>query len=931
MATGESLTQYRQPRSSRWLVLVLLIAPIVVMFAPVLFANRTFGFRDGAHFYHPLFQWIAAEWGQGRVPLWNPQENSGLPILADATSSIFYPGKLLFTLPIPFAYRYNLYVVGHVLLAAVGMYSLARRLSASQPTAVLAALAYACGGNVVFQYCNVVFLIGAAWLPAALLAIEEVVSNRCWRGMLFLAFVLAMMILGGDPQMAYHALLAAGLRLLCQWCCRTPSAAASTTASLPILREPTRWWLAPLQLAGAAVFAFLLAAVQILPSSEATKSSERAAFTRPRNIFEAAATIRASSPHDSLLKETPSEAIAAGIFGQPEKSSHQDRAYNFSVSPWRLIEFVWPNVSGRPFPISRNWIGQLPGSTSPWTPSLYLGLLPFLVGVFAIRCWKTDATTRWLSTLVLIFTLASFGWYGLGWVVREFYASVLKGDSSQLSIGSPVGGVYWLMVTLLPTYIYFRYPAKLMVVAVCALCGLGAVNADRLFAERNDRWTAGLRLFGQVSTLLAFIVWCASSYLIKLPMKPSQSFGPFDGHGASVDAITALLHAAVVAWLLQLILQKLWTVPSTEKQRWQWAIVGLTAVELVVANASMIFTAPAAMWSEPGPAAIAIRDDLAAQTAANENPGTVRPEPRIFRGGYQTWHAHSFAKTQSASRLQELVRWEHDTLFPKYHLASGLPLVESYGSLKLLDYESLLHVARGYSKLEFEGTRIPNPVALRMTACEYLLLPANAEVPFAERVTPDKQITLPENLSIWRMKKTQPRAWIVHHVVQLPPLTNTLDLPAVDARAAEVLTGMVDGKRKLRDFQRTAVVETDLPLSDVLLHTDPAAENSSTCEVLIDEPQHIQLKAKLARPGLLVLADSWSSGWQASLQSTAPQPLTIHRTNRCFRGIELPAGELTIDFHYRPTSFYRGGLISGISWLVLIGCCVFLGWRRQTC
>ena len=108
---------------------------------------------------------------------------------------------------------------------------------------------------------------------------------------------------------------------------------------------------------------------------------------------------------------------------------------------------------------------------------MYLGLLPLLAGVVALRFWKTDSTTRWLSWLVLIFALGSLGWYGLGWLVRETYASILHGNSSKLSVGAPVGGVYWLMVTLLPTYVYFRYPSKLMVVAVGALCAASAPAA----------------------------------------------------------------------------------------------------------------------------------------------------------------------------------------------------------------------------------------------------------------------------------------------------------------------------------------------------------------------------------------------------------------------------------------------------------------------
>src|SRR4051812_31873245 len=177
------------------LIWLLILHPVAALFGPVLFTDRSFAMRDAAHFYHPLFQWTAKEWGAGRVPLWNPDENCGVPVVADASSSVFYPGKLLFALPLDFTLCYKLYVIGHVLLAAAGSYLLARHWKSSQMAAGTAALAYACGGNVVFQYCNVVFLIGAAWLPFAALAADKMLQNQNWRAAISLGVVLALMIL----------------------------------------------------------------------------------------------------------------------------------------------------------------------------------------------------------------------------------------------------------------------------------------------------------------------------------------------------------------------------------------------------------------------------------------------------------------------------------------------------------------------------------------------------------------------------------------------------------------------------------------------------------------------------------------------------------------------------------------------------------------
>ena len=77
----------------------------------------------------------------------------------------------------------------------------------------LSALAYAFGAPILFQYCNIIYLIGAAWLPLGVHAVDRWVRlGRRW-GLLGLAIVLSMQTLGGDPQAAY--LLGPGEHRLC--------------------------------------------------------------------------------------------------------------------------------------------------------------------------------------------------------------------------------------------------------------------------------------------------------------------------------------------------------------------------------------------------------------------------------------------------------------------------------------------------------------------------------------------------------------------------------------------------------------------------------------------------------------------------------------------------------------------------------------------
>lgn len=920
----------RMPFLTRQMIVPLLTAlsAIVAMFSPVLLFDRSLAMRDAAHFYRPLFEWCAGEWTAGRVPLWNPQENCGVPVLADASSSLFYPGKLIFWLPIDFAARYNLYVVGHLLLAAIGSYTLARFWKASAGAAAFAALAYACGGSVLFQYCNVVFLIGAAWLPFAMAAIETMQSARSWRAALALGVVLALMILGGDPQMAYHVLLLAGIYLLLRtWSRDLPSGESPVVINADPMKFTRGERLRTLAVGAclcilAAGTAALLAAIQILPSAEATHYSERAAFNRPRNIYEAASVAAQPAATAQPLKESKRESIVRGLFGTAEPGSHHDLAFDFSIGPWRLAEYFWPNVGGKMFPTHRRWMSLLPAEGRAWTPSLYLGLLPILLALSAMRIRRGSVRERWLSVIAILFTLASFGMYGVGWLAQEVHHWLAGRESQPLAIGDPVGGLYWLMVTLLPTYVYFRYPAKLLPLAALALSQLGAIGLDRATAEPRPRTATALKWFAMASAFVAFVWWCLGPRVLGSIVRADSSLGPFDAAGSHRDVLFALVQGAAVAAAALWLLKQAWR-DGENANRWRNWLVGLTAVELVVANAWLVATAPADLWRNESPIATAIRADAPRVTAA------AAPPPKLYRGNLAGWRPSSFRLARSNSRSEQLVRWEHETLFPKYHLTGGLSLIESYGSIKLLDYESLLFVAKQHGPAQSDKTALPQPTALRLLGTQYLVLPRAHEPAFAEEMLPDQTVreTWPEDARLWKMKRTLPSAWIMHQVQTMPCLPRPARIEAADERAKTVLFP----EHKARDFRVSAVVEADtaLPAEMRAAADGTSREYADSCEITEYGPQRVTVMAELEAAGLLVLGDAWFPGWQATVTTDeATSHVPIYRTNRVLRGVWLPAGRHTVDFRFLPQSFSRGALLSGIA-LAALALTLGLDWRGR--
>ena len=194
-------------RFARWSCPVILS---IACFAPVLFRNRQFGFRDTADFYYPLQLRAQQEWRAWHLPLWEPEENGGVPLLGNPSAAVLYPGRIIYAaLPYPWAAR--IYIITHVVLAFVAMSILLRGWGVSTSGATLAGLGYAFGGPVLFQYYNVILLVGAAWMPLAFHFADRWIKVADGRSLAWLAVVLSMQTLGGDPEAAYLSVCAAAV------------------------------------------------------------------------------------------------------------------------------------------------------------------------------------------------------------------------------------------------------------------------------------------------------------------------------------------------------------------------------------------------------------------------------------------------------------------------------------------------------------------------------------------------------------------------------------------------------------------------------------------------------------------------------------------------------------------------------------------------
>ncbi len=90
---------------------------------------------------------------------------------------------------------------------------------------------------------------------------------------------------------------------------------------------------------------------------------------------------------------------------------------------------------------------------------------------------------------------------------------------------------------------------------------------------------------------------------------------------------------------------------------------------------------------------------------------------------------------------------------------------------------------------------------------------------------------------------------------------------------------------------------------------------SETVAVVEHEPQRVELRAVLKRPGLVILADTFYPGWRLTIDG---EPAPILRANRLMRGAAVPAGAHALVYTYEPRSFRAGAIGSGVGLAVLL-------------
>jgi hypothetical protein len=152
---------------------------------------------------------------------------------------------------------------------------------------------------------------------------------------------------------------------------------------------------------------------------------------------------------------------------------------------------------------------------------------------------------------------------------------------------------------------------------------------------------------------------------------------------------------------------------------------------------------------------------------------------------------------------------------------------------------------------------------------------------------------------IYENREAQPRAFLV---------PRALGVPADDWSIVRLTDDALNPRTTVL-LERPAAEQATVVLDGAPLAPDESAE------IVRYEPDRAVVRVHAQETRYLVLADSYFSGWTASVDG---QPAAVERASYLFRAVQVPPGEHLVEWRYQPLSLLYGGLVTGGALAVML-------------
>lgn len=323
---------------------VLVILAPFILFGPALAAGKVLFWGLPSMQFIP-WRYLAFEiLKQGFLPLWNPYNGMGAPLLANYQLAFFYPpGWLSYLFAAVggiswLAWSETLLVPLHLSWAAAGMLALQKKFQVNITGQLVSALAFSLSGYLIARVGFFSLVFASVWLPWIFLAVTNVCEtalsdsiNRklLLKRILILVLAISMQLLIGHAQVTFYTLMLSAVWII-YW---TWNKGGFKKVLKPILIFTL-----------AVVAACMVTAVQLFPTIEFLRESQRST-----NVDYAVAMV-------------------------------------YSFWPWRFFTLLFPNFFGNP------GLGNYWGYANFWEDAVYFGLLPFVAAIGTLitlaKKWK---------------------------------------------------------------------------------------------------------------------------------------------------------------------------------------------------------------------------------------------------------------------------------------------------------------------------------------------------------------------------------------------------------------------------------------------------------------------------------------------------------------------------------------------------------------
>ena len=206
-----------QPKNDRKRNAYALMA--ITLMQLVFFHEQVFGsahfwsgyWADITEFTASFIQFNSYALANWEFPFWNPYSYSGMPHMAEPTTSFFYPLNFLASGLINcglsvFTWM-KITTIFHFWLLQAGMYFLLRHYKLSLLPSLFGSIAFTFSTCMISKFMIPNFIITYAYLPVTLLVFNRLLIKKTKTDAIWLGLFMALMLLGGNPNILFFIII----------------------------------------------------------------------------------------------------------------------------------------------------------------------------------------------------------------------------------------------------------------------------------------------------------------------------------------------------------------------------------------------------------------------------------------------------------------------------------------------------------------------------------------------------------------------------------------------------------------------------------------------------------------------------------------------------------------------------------------------------